>query len=240
VAKLIYAFLALAAASLVTGFLVRTSNVPLLVSIGMSGVIAVLILAGWSRRLRQGAFLDGDEADVEELDIVEVDEAELTSVVAGEPVVPSRPRARSRPARPQATGPHETIELPKTEPAAERRKKGAARRREPTSRRRPEPAAELAETRTIRRPKPTPARRPKPAPARRPKPAPAQGAKPTPAGRPKAAAAKAKRGPRVKVIPGRSRYHAAGCRFAKSDDAVEVTEATARRRGYVACTVCKP
>ena len=46
--------------------------------------------------------------------------------------------------------------------------------------------------------------------------------------------------PKVWVIPGRSRYHTQDCRFAKGDDLREVTEATAQRRGYVACNVCKP
>jgi hypothetical protein len=45
---------------------------------------------------------------------------------------------------------------------------------------------------------------------------------------------------RVVIVPGRGRYHRSSCRFAKRNDAREVTVATARRRGYEACSVCSP
>lgn len=43
---------------------------------------------------------------------------------------------------------------------------------------------------------------------------------------------------RVVVLPGRSRYHIAGCRFAHGKGAEEISEATARRRHFQPCSVC--
>jgi uncharacterized protein (TIGR02300 family) len=46
---------------------------------------------------------------------------------------------------------------------------------------------------------------------------------------------------KVIVVPGRDRYHAAGCRFVQGKgDAEEVTKTTAKRRGYEPCSVCSP
>jgi hypothetical protein len=183
VARLIYIVLACALAALVAGFVVRTSNVPLLVSCGFSAVSLVLMFRGWSKRLREtgGVFAEDEEqqeleelpTDDTEVAFVEVDapEATTTAVLAK----PKRKRKRPEPA------PEISIEMPEAEPE-------------------PEPAP------VVRKPKAAP--------------------------RARAVTA------HVFVIPGRSRYHAAGCRFVKGDDIREVTEATAKRRGYVACSVC--
>jgi hypothetical protein len=64
-------------------------------------------------------------------------------------------------------------------------------------------------------------------------------ARPEPA-RPRPAPVQRRAQTRVVVIPGRGRYHTHSCRFARRDDAVEMTVATARRRGYEACSVCAP
>lgn len=46
---------------------------------------------------------------------------------------------------------------------------------------------------------------------------------------------------RVVAIPERGTYHEAGCRFVKARrDTDRITRATAKRRGYSACGVCKP
>lgn len=88
-----------------------------------------------------------------------------------------------------------------------------------------------------------PARRPaarKPA-ARKPaarKPAPRK-----PASRPTAAKAASKPATsgNVVIVPGRDKFHKAGCRFVKdNDDAETITMAVAKRRGLNACGVCKP
>ncbi len=50
-----------------------------------------------------------------------------------------------------------------------------------------------------------------------------------------------RRTPTVLVLPGRGAYHREECRFVRNaDDLEELTKATARRRGYTACGVCKP
>jgi hypothetical protein len=43
---------------------------------------------------------------------------------------------------------------------------------------------------------------------------------------------------RVVVLPGRTRYHIPGCRFAHGKGAEEISEATARRRRFQPCSVC--
>jgi hypothetical protein len=43
---------------------------------------------------------------------------------------------------------------------------------------------------------------------------------------------------RVVVLPGRTRYHAPNCRFARGKGAEEISESTARRRHFQPCSVC--
>jgi hypothetical protein len=43
---------------------------------------------------------------------------------------------------------------------------------------------------------------------------------------------------RVVVLPGRTRYHVPGCRFASGKGAQQISEAAARRRRYQPCSVC--
>lgn len=46
---------------------------------------------------------------------------------------------------------------------------------------------------------------------------------------------------KVIVVPGRDRYHTASCRFIQGKDGTEqISAATAKRRGYQACSACKP
>lgn len=56
------------------------------------------------------------------------------------------------------------------------------------------------------------------------------------------AASRSSRSPaKVLVVPGRDRYHATGCRFiVDKADVEEISSATAKRRGYQRCSVCKP
>ncbi len=44
----------------------------------------------------------------------------------------------------------------------------------------------------------------------------------------------------VIAIPDRKRFHTPECRFAKAKGAERMSKASARRRGYVACGICKP
>ena len=186
-ARLIYALLAFALGTLVAGFLIRDSSVPLFASIGLSALVLVLILFGTSRRLRRREALEEEQAELAELDIVEIDVEPLAEVSVAE-------------------SPPSTIEMPAAAPRA------AA---EPRGRRR---SAEAEPSAAAHRQTTTPARR-------RARSSPAQ---------------TAPRSSKVWVIPGRSRYHTRGCRFAKGDQLRAVTEATARRRGYVPCSVCEP
>lgn len=168
-ARLTYATLALALASLVSGFFIRTTAVPLFASIGLSALVLLLILRGWARRVRQEPSAVSDEAEqLEELEDVDLDDIAIVDAadVSDElPVVPAR-ATRQRPPR---------------EPARSR----APRERPPRG------------------------------------------------DRPAAA-----RGGRVVVLPGRTRYHIPGCRFAHGKGAEEITESTARRRRYQPCSVC--
>jgi outer membrane biosynthesis protein TonB len=201
---LIYAVLALALALLVAGFIVDSSAIPLIASVALSAVVTVLILYGWSKRLRaSGAF--GDEPvsvpqmeEIDDLDFAEVDEAEIT----GE--IPSRRRRKAASTvtivKPPKAPPPATIALPatKAKPKAKPKATTAASKAKPKS-------------------KPTSKSKPKP--------------------KPKAAS---RSGGRVLVIPGASKFHVKGCRFAKGDDLREVSEVVARKRGYIPCAVCKP
>jgi hypothetical protein len=51
-ARIVYGVVGAALATLVAGFFIQDSTLPLLVSIGFSLVAAVLILTGWARRIR--------------------------------------------------------------------------------------------------------------------------------------------------------------------------------------------
>ncbi|MGH2758886.1 MAG: hypothetical protein ACRDKJ_04900 [Actinomycetota bacterium] len=177
-ARLTYAALALALASLVSGFFIRTTAVPLFASIGLSALVLILILRGWARKLRQtelgedGEALDEPAIQLEDLDVVE--EIEATDFVVVDAGV-ARTARRRRP-RPVATDVLEEQE-PRRRPA---------------------------------RPQPPLARRPRTTGSAR----------------------------RVVVLPGRKRYHAPGCRFARGKGAEEIAESTARRRHFQPCSVC--
>ena len=94
-ARLIYVFLALALGTLVAGFLVRDSSVPLLVSIGLSALVLLLILVGTSRRLRRANALEDEQVELASLEIVEIDETDVDAPEAA--VVVETPK--TRPAR---------------------------------------------------------------------------------------------------------------------------------------------
>jgi hypothetical protein len=179
VARLIYAVMALALGALVSGFFVSTSNVPLFLSIGLSAAVMLLILFGWSRRIRRGMDLFDERAseeEMEDLDVVEIEPDEF---------------------RPPAV-----IEVPHGREVPDRRKKAP-----------PQRAVKAPVKAGVKKKAPVKAGVRKKAPAR-------------------------PSSTRVLVIPGRSRFHRPGCRFVKSDEAREVSEATARRRGYEPCSVC--
>jgi len=200
-ARLTYGIVAAALAALIAGFFVKTSTLPLILSIGFSAAATVLILIGWGRRLRleqEHGAPEPAEEEVEEIDFIELGVDELQDE-------PYRPPARERPVReprrvrraPRIAA-DAVVELPED---AELTYEIPAVADEPPPRR--------------RKPKPTPKPKPRP-PARR------------------------RAQTRVVVVPGRGRYHTHSCRFAARDDAVEMTVATARRRGYEACSVCSP
>lgn len=179
-ARLTYAALALALASLVSGFFVRTTAVPLFASIGPSALVLILILRGWARKLRQTELGEEDEElaepaiQLEELDVVE--EIDASDIVV---VDPSTARTE--------------------------------RRRRP-----PSAATDVLEERPPRpRPRTT-------------------GTRPPRQRQPRTAGAAR----RVVVLPGRTRYHAPGCRFARGKGAEEIAESTARRRNFQPCSVC--
>lgn len=175
-ARLTYAALALALGSLVSGFFVRTTAVPLFASIGLSALVLILILRGWARRMRQTelgeAGEEGAEIQAEEFEVLE-------EIAAGDIVV--------------------------VEPGAERTERRARAR---------SVATKVLEERA---PRAKPARPPRPQ-------------------QPRARAAGGTR--RVVVLPGRKRYHAPGCRFARGKGAEELSESTARRRHFQPCSVC--
>ncbi len=211
-AKLIYAVMALALGALVAGFFVDSSNTPLIASIVLSAGVMLLILFGWSRRIRKGLDFEDKEEDAVAFAEIEphgVSEAEddADEEDADDVFRPVRERVRTKAAAADQT----SVLAPEPRPAARTRK----------------PAA-----------KKSAAKRP---PAKKPtakKPAARKPAAKKPAAKRKPAKSTESSGARVLVIPGRSRYHRAGCRFAKGDDLREVSEATARRRGYEPCNVC--
>lgn len=103
-ARLTYAALALALASLIAGFFVRTTAIPLFASIGLSALVLILILRGWARRMRLTE--EGEEGEApEEIEVLEdIDSAELVVVDPGTEREERRTRAERRArARPVAT-----------------------------------------------------------------------------------------------------------------------------------------
>jgi hypothetical protein len=178
-ARLTYAALALALGSLVSGFFVRTTAVPLFASIGLSALVLILILRGWARRMRQTDLAEASEEGVE----IQAEEFEvLEEITAGDIVV--------------------------VDPGAERTERTERRARSRSV------ATEVLEERA---PRAKPARPPRPQ-------------------QPRARAAAGTR--RVVVLPGRKRYHAPDCRFARGKGAEEISESTARRRHFQPCSVC--
>ena len=245
-ARLTYGIVAAALAALIAGFFVKTSTLPLILSIGFSAGATVLILIGWGRRLRleqeHGAPQAEPEPQVEELDFIDIgveeaEDAEYRRPVRSRPVR-SGPRARPRPPKIAADAVVEAPEL-----AYERPARGRTRRRPPKIAtdvvvELPEDAELTYELPALEdEPPPPPRRRAASKPAAKPKPQPVAPTPAPPAPRRKAAA---NRSARVVVVPGRGRYHTHACRFAARGDTVEMTVATARRRGYEACSVCSP
>ena len=60
------------------------------------------------------------------------------------------------------------------------------------------------------------------------------------AGRGAAAAGSTAATNEVIAVPDRKRFHRASCRYASAKGAERMSKASARRRGYAACGVCKP
>jgi hypothetical protein len=254
VAVMTWALVVLAFIALVSGFFVRTSSVPLLVSCVFSAIVLLLILFGWSRRIRGDALFEEPEpgAELEEVDAEPADD--YASVTTGQlPARTRRSRERGRVAA--------TIQLPEIDQDEEIDVDEEIDQDEEIDvddvvDDRPDEREEFAaldvddedefdidlfappevKERKARaqRPAKAPAKAKPTAkstpPARKPKKAPPRKASTARGGSPK----------RVLVIPGRERYHVRGCRFAKGGDLREVAEATARRRGYVPCSVCTP
>ena len=175
-ARVTYGFLAAAAVSLITGFFVKGSSLPLWISVALSVAVAGLILAGWRRRQFDEGLGEGDEA-VEELDV-------------GEDEIVDAPTERRAPR-------DDTIEI--SDDALFAPPKRAAPKAKPKAK----PKARASER------KPAAA---KPSPVRN----------------------------RVAVVPGASRYHRPGCRFARGANVRVVAERIAKERGYLPCNTCKP
>jgi outer membrane biosynthesis protein TonB len=222
-ARVTYAALGLAFAALVSGFFVRDSSIPLIASIALSAAVSVLILFGWTRKMRREGFgLEMGEAEVGEIEEIALVEFDEVGKLEGEEVAVEKKRGRrlgkvmagiSRRPAPDDT----IVEAPIVEPAV----------RTP----RPKPATARPATAKPTARKPTAAKPASP----RPKPL----AKQKPSVRPKVSVAAGGRSRRkVFVIPGRERYHSADCRYAHGDDLREVSEDLARRRGYTPCGLC--
>lgn len=94
-AKVVYGVVAGALITLVAGFFVRTSAIPLFVSIGLSVVAAVLVTAGWARRIRlEDDLLEHGEPEVEDL---YYDDEEFETTRAIPAVRKARSGARAKP-----------------------------------------------------------------------------------------------------------------------------------------------
>jgi hypothetical protein len=279
VARLIYAFLAFALGTLVAGFIVRDSSIPLFVSIGLSALVLLMILFGTSRRLRRTTELEDEQEELAGLEVVEIEEAPKLDVLEEEAdvldVAPKRRASRRR----AAVTPKDEVQLDDTAatslddlelygPDDVETEVVVPKRRARTTRARARKAADVEVgngearaddvgadvTEVVVEPEgqstvATPATEPVRTPARRrtsrTRTAPRAGTAATMGAETTVRAARPPSSPpalspKVWVIPGRSRYHTQDCRFAKGDTLREVTEATAQRRGYVACSVCNP
>ena len=259
-ARLIYAFLALALGTLVAGFLIRDSSIPLLVSIGLSALVLLLILVGTSRRLRRSQELEDEQEELASLQVVEID---APDVARAETTVQAPASARRARGARRRAGAEDTQAMPAldedatpepevtevVEPPAKRsRRKAPAKAKAPRRKvgtiveREPDAFPEFAvsddeasdETVATAEPPVEADTAPPPRRARARRPAASAGSSTS------RAVDRPVLSPKVWVIPGRSRYHTQDCRFAKGDTLREVTEATAIRRGYVACSVCDP
>lgn len=121
---------------------------------------------------------------------------------------------------------------PTRKPAARKPATKAPTRKAPAKARKP--AAKAPARKTTAK---APSRKPAKAPSRKPAAKPAARAPAKKA----AAARKSSTGATVIALPERGTYHISGCRFVKGRrDTEKVTKATAHRRGYSACGVCKP
>ena len=139
---------------------------------------------------------------------------------------PEEAAARSADTAAVATMPAERRGAP-SRPATPQRKPAAARTRTPA---RPPAAEEEAEA-------PSPGKRT----TARKKPTKTAAAKPSAKKAPAAKKSTARTTARVVAIPERGTYHESGCRFVKGrTDTERLAKATAKRRGYSACGVCKP
>ncbi len=179
-ARVVVGILAADLVLLISGFVVRTTNAPLVASIVLSFVVTAIIIHGLVKRFREEEGLISDDVEIEEFEVDEATETRAFTTAEMAPI-PRKPTPRKPP--------------PRKEPAASRKAAGR------------------------KKPAPKPKSKPKAAP--RSKPTAPPGSK------------------RVFVVPGASRYHRMGCRFA-GENAIDVSEATAIRRGYDPCGVCKP
>lgn len=94
-ARVTYAALGLAFAALVGGFFVRGSSIPLIASIALSAVVSVLILFGWTRKMRrEGLGLGMDEAEVGEIEEISLVEFDEEGKIEGEEVGAGKTRGR--------------------------------------------------------------------------------------------------------------------------------------------------
>lgn len=94
-ARVTYAALGLAFAALVGGFFVRGSSIPLIASIALSAVVSVLILFGWTRKMRrEGLGLEMEEAEVGEIEEISLVEFDEEGKIEGEKVVAGAKRGR--------------------------------------------------------------------------------------------------------------------------------------------------
>ena len=216
-ARLTYGFLAAAGVALVSGFFVHGSSLPLLASITFSVAVTALISYGWSRRLREGELESSPDDSVEDIDI-------------DRPEKKTSGRGRTRP-KLEDTATLDVFDDSVFAPRPTRRRakaKSKSRPKAKTSRAKSASVKKVA----ARKPQAKKSPPPKRAAARKP---PAPRPAPRPAHRKVKATVK-----RVAVVPGASRYHRRGCRFAQSPAVRMVPESVAIERGYLACEVCKP
>lgn len=130
-ARLTYGFLAAAAVALISGFFIRGTSLPLLISIALSVACAALILYGNSRRLRDDD-VEPDES-LEEIEIAEppakrtrskraADETIALDTIDDSVFAPEPPKRKPK-AKPKAAKPKAAKPKPKPAP-----KKPAARK----------------------------------------------------------------------------------------------------------------